>query len=467
MIFKTIKSEGLAHLSYLLGDAGECAVIDPRRDIEVYLEIARAEEVRITHILETHIHADFVSGSRELAARTGATIYGGRVRNKKQGDYGFEIHSLDEGDTVQVGAIALRALHTPGHSSEHISYVACGGGEGAEHDWAVFSGDTLFAGEVGRPDLEPGANHRELAELLFDSLHQKLMALDDGVEVYPCHGEGSPCGGSIGVRDATSIGYERRYNPRLQIKEKARFVEELLQELREEPMPAYYERLKAENHAGPEILGALPALAPLGADAFEKLARDPDIWVVDAREIAGFAAAHIKDSLNIALRAEFPVWAGRVLTTQMKLVLVADEPAAVSEARIHLMRIGLKLHGYLADGFKAWFNAGKPYASLGLLSVQELHRRMKSGDPGVQIVDVRTLGEWHNGHLDKATHIFVPDLFEGASGLKPEKPVLVYCGSGYRGSIAASILEKHGFEQVYNMPGGISAWGAADYSLVT
>jgi hydroxyacylglutathione hydrolase len=466
MLFETIKSDGLAHLSYVIGGGSQCAVIDPRRDVEAYLAVARENEVEITHIVETHVHADFISGARELAARTGATIYGGRIENRTQGDYGFDIETLEDGDTLEVGAITLRALHTPGHSSEHLSFVVSGGGAGAEHDWAVFTGDTLFAGEVGRPDLEPGADHRELAGMLFTSLHDKLMALDDGVEVYPCHGEGSPCGSTIGARDRTTIGYERRHNPRLQQDDKTEFVGALMQELEEEPMPAYYPRMKHINHAGPEVLGALGALQAYDIESFEAFIEDRDVLMIDAREIEAFAAAHIRGSLNIALRGAFPVWAGRLLEAERDYVLVADDAAAAEKARIHLLRIGIDLKGYLAGGFKRWFNAGKPYESMGLMSVHELHRRLEAGEDGLQILDVRTPGEWKSGHIEGAQHVFVPDLAEDMSRLDRERPVLTYCGSGFRASIAASMLAAEGFTEVYNLPGSMAAWKAAEYPLV-
>ncbi|MFP4599069.1 MAG: MBL fold metallo-hydrolase [Persicimonas sp.] len=467
MIFETIKSNGLASLSYIIGDGGACAVIDPRRDVEAYLAVASEHGAKITHIVETHVHADFVSGSRELAARTGATIYGGRIRNEVQGDYGFDITELENGDTLEIGSIKLRVLYTPGHSSEHLSYVISGGGAGAEDEWAVFTGDSLFAGEVGRPDLEPGADHEELASKLYDSLYDKLMALDDGIEVYPGHGEGSPCGSSIGARDKTTIGYERRHNPRLQEDEKSRFVNTLLGELEEEPMPAYYARLKHLNHEGPQVLGALEALEPYSVDAFEKLVDDEDVTIIDAREIEAFAAAHISGSLNIALRGSFPVWVGRLLDAERDYVLIADDAAAVETARIHLLRIGVdNLKGYLSGGFTSWFNAGKPYESMGLISVHELRRRQEAGEDDLQILDVRSPKEWHSGHIQDAQHIYVPDLPEKMSHLDRERPVLTYCGSGYRASIAASMLAANGFSQVYNLPGSMAAWEAADYPLV-
>ena len=464
MFFKVIKSEGLAHLSYMLGGDGQVAVIDPRRDVDVYIDEARQAGLRITHIFETHIHADFVSGSRELAARTGAIIHGGRVKNQTQGDYGFDLVSLDEGDEIEVGPVILRVLHTPGHSSEHVSYVVRGGGKGAKEEWAVFTGDTLFAGEVGRPDLEPGADHEELARQLFHSLHEKLLRLEDGVEVYPAHGEGSPCGSSIGARDRTTIGYERVHNERLHIEDCEAFVQALMRELEESPAPSYYRRLKRLNLDGPEVMGATMSreIEPLDADTFQRVMQGA--LVLDTREIEAYAGGHIEGSLHIALRGSFPVWAGRMLEADREIVLVTDDARAVEKIRAHLVRIGVNLpRGHLSGGIKSWFEAGKPFESSGLMSVHTLRERLE--DETLQVVDVREPGEWKGGQIHGARSIFVPDLVEQASQLDRSRPVVVYCGSGFRASIAASVLSREGFEQVHNLAGSIKAWKKAGYPL--
>ena len=464
MFSKTIKSSGLAHLSYMLGGDGQVAVIDPRRDVDVYIEAAREAGLEITHIFETHIHADFVSGSRELAAKTGAIMHGGAVKNETQGDYGFDIVSLEEGDCVEVGPVTFRVLHTPGHSSEHVSYVVRGGGKGASEEWGVFTGDTLFAGEVGRPDLEPGADHEELAKQLFDSLHEKLMKLDDGVEVYPAHGEGSPCGSSIGARDRTTIGYERAHNERLHITDCGAFVQALMKELEESPAPSYYKRLKRINLEGPEVLGASMQreIEALDAEKFE--ARMADAVVLDTREIEAFAGAHIEGALHIALRGSFPVWAGRMLDADDDLLLVTHDAQDVKTIREHLLRIGVNLpKGHLSGGISSWFEAGKPFTSTGLMSVQTLRERLE--DENLQVVDVREPGEWKEGQIHGARSIFVPELTKKLDALDASRPVVVYCGSGFRASIAVSVLARHGFTRVSNLAGSIKAWKNAGYPL--
>lgn len=472
MIFERIVSEGLAHYSYLFGDeqAGVCAVIDPRRDVEVYLELAQQHKARITHILETHIHADFVSGSRELADRTGAPIGVGATEK-----YGFEHQPLEDGERVELGEFTLKALHTPGHTPEHISFLIRGGA-GAKAPWGLFSGDTLFAGEVGRPDLLGDDQEEALARRLHHTLQEVVLPLGDEIVIYPAHGEGSPCGGSIGARKSSTIGYERKQNKLLQIADAEEFVETVLAELA--PAPSYYPRMKRINTEGPVLLGQRPFLSPLPAEQFAAERGEPDTIVLDTRSIEAFAGAHIPGSLNIGLREPFPIWAGRILDETLPLwagqilhpdhgiLLVAVDADAAEEARTDLLRVGYdKVVGFLRKGIHDWTEKGKEVAHLGVLSVHELKARLDEKD-NLQVVDVRSQKEWEEGHVSTATHIHVPDLEEQADRLDQAKPVVTYCGSGYRASIAASILKREGFVDVYNVPGSISAWQTAGYPLV-
>lgn len=471
MIFETVRSEGLAHFSYVLGDeqAGVCAVIDPRRDVDVYLEIARKNRARITAILETHVHADFVSGSRELAAKTGAPIYVGA-----NGAYGFAHEPLADGDTVELGDFALDVHHTPGHTREHVCFLARGGA-GASAPWGLFTGDTLFAGEVGRPDI-PGEEHvAELARLLHKTLRQKVLPLGDELIIYPAHGEGSPCGASIGARPTSTIGYERRHNPLLQIEEPDRFTQEILASL--PPVPAYYSRMKRVNAQGPVVLGSPPYLPPLNADDFMAEMEAPNTLVLDTREIEAFGAAHIPRSLNVALRKPFPVWAGRILDETLpiwtgwivrpenRILLVLPDASDVGTVHTELLRVGYdNLVGYLRQGIRGWTEAGKPISQIGQMSVHRLKERVDADDE-FQILDVRSETEWQAEHIPTATHIYVPDLEEQVNRLDRERPVAVYCGSGYRASIAASLLKRERFREVYNVPGSITAWKDAGYPL--
>ena len=459
MIFERVESEGLAHYSYVLGDesAGVCAVIDPRRDVACYLDIARRHSVAITALLETHIHADFVSGSCELAARTGAPVYVGAG-----GEYGFEHRPLAGGETIEVGSLTLAVLQTPGHTPEHVCFLVSGG-TGGEAPWGLFSGDTLFAGEVGRPDLLGEGTEERLARRLFHSLRQKIIPLGDEIIIYPAHGAGSPCGASIGERPTSTIGYERRHNQTLALDDEVAFVEKVLANL--SPAPTYYKKLKQINAAGPATLGAWPYLKPLTAAEFHQALDQPDSVVVDAREIEAFGGAHIEGAINIALRPRFPIWVGQVLAPEQRLLLVLPDEGKVDEALRHLLRVGYdNVGGYLRHGMRGWMEAGRPFVRLPQMSVQELKQHIERGD-GLQVLDVRSEAEWEQGAIPTARHVYAPYLEQHLDRLDRQKPVVTYCGSGYRASIAASILQRHGFGQVFNLPGSMDAWQAAGYPL--
>jgi hydroxyacylglutathione hydrolase len=468
MLFEQIVSEGLAHYSYILGDpaSGECLVVDPRRDVEIYLEIARANQMRIANILETHIHADYVSGARELAARTGAPL-----SISAYGVVGFEHTKLEDGDLIPLGTMQLEVLHTPGHTPEHICFLVSGGA-GSEAPWALFSGDLLFAGEVGRPDLLGEELEESLVYQLFDTLHSKILDLEEGVAVYPAHGAGSPCGASIGDRPLTTIGYEKKYNPVLQIKDQEDFVRAVREALA--PAPVYYRRVKEINTRGPEVVGQLPEIPALSAAEFRDLAEREDAVVIDARELTAYGGGHIQGSLHIGLRSSFPIWAGEILDETfpvwagqmidpaLQIGLVLPEISRPEQVQLYLFRIGIEnTAGYLREGIRTWLEAGYPFVRTEQLSVHELYEQIEEGD-APQIVDVRRRREWEGGHIPGARNIYIADLLERAGDLDPEQPVVTYCGTGYRASIASSLLEKAGFE-VKNIPGSMSAWREADF----
>lgn len=461
MILETVEARGLAHLSYLVGDerAGACAVVDPRRDISVYLEIARRHNVRITHILETHIHADFVSGSRELAAQTGAPICVGAAD-----EYGFEHQPLQDGDTLEVGSLRLTALHTPGHTPEHVCFLIQGG-KGAQEPWGLFSGDLLFAGEVGRPDLLGGGTEERLARDLYRTFHEKILPLPDGISVYPAHGEGSPCGGSIGDRRTTTIGYERQFNYKLGLMSEDDFVRLVLSDL--PPAPFYYPRMKRINAEGPPVVGCIPNPALLAADAFQEAMAQENAIVVDAREIEAFGGAHIEGAQNIALRDEFPIWAGWMLQPDQRILLAPQRTEDIEAIQRHLLRIGLdNLAGVLRRGMRGWIESGQRFTQLAQMSVHALKARVDAGAKDLQILDVRRADEWRGGHIPGAQNIFVPFLPENLDKLDPDRPLVVYCGGGYRASVAASLLQRHGFTKIHTVPGGMAAWTALNYPTV-
>lgn len=456
MFIDTFEAEGLAQLSYLIGDeaAGKGAVIDPRRDIDEYVERARDRGVRIVAAIDTHIHADFVSGVLALQRAAGATIYGGPV------GYRFPVQALRDGDEIGLGRITLSAIHTPGHTPEHVCLVARGG-RGAAAPWAVFTGDTLFAGEVGRPDLLGEGTEDGLARQLFHTLHRKLLPLGDELIVYPGHGKGSPCGGAIGDRTTTTIGYERRHNPRLAIRDEDAFVRDLLAS--QTPAPRYYARMKVVNATGPQEMPAQPFTA---LDPAEVAARqEGGALVLDTRDIEAFGGAHVPGALNIPLSGSFAVWAGKLIEDTRDLLLVG-EPDAVERARVNLARIGLdRVAGWLRGGMKYWEEAGLPLARVRQMSV---HQVSEAGDD-VQLLDVRYDDEFAAGHVPGAIHVELSKLERALAAdgraLDRERPVVTYCGSGSRAGIAASLLRRAGFEDVRAIPGSMTAWKNAGYPI--
>ncbi len=461
MVIETVFTQGVAHLSYLVGDraTGKAAIIDPRRDVDVYIELARQHKLAITHVLETHIHADFVSGTRELCARAASakaflSVEGGVT-------YGFECEQLKAGDTIDLGRVILTAKHTPGHTPEHMSFLAAEANH-ADQAFAVFSGDCLFADSVGRPDLLGDDATEGLAAQLYRSLYEFFLKLADDVRIHAAHGSGSPCGANIGDRLVSTIGYERRNNEALQFTGEAEFIEYVL--FNAPPEPVYYTRMKELNTEGPEVLGRLPCCVALSPKEFAGAVRRGNAQLVDNRQMRGFGGGHIDGALNIGPRAELSIWAGWGLDAKKPILLVLPDEADLPEVQKQLLRVGFsEFEGYLLGGMEQWDNTALPIAKLDQMSVQELNAELPPRD--LQIVDVRSPDEWQDGHVPGATYIFLPELEKKANRLDKKKPVAVYCDSGYRASLAASILQKIGFSEVHNIPGSWKAWQAAEYSI--
>jgi hydroxyacylglutathione hydrolase len=459
MVCETVFTEGVAHLSYLIGDkaTGKAAVIDARRDADVYLELARQHNLTITHALETHIHADFVSGTRELCDRTRSakavlSVEGGAK-------YSFDFEKLRDGDTINLGRVILTAKHTPGHTPEHLSFLAAEDNR-PDTPFAVFSGDTLFADSVGRPDLLGESQSKKLAHQLFVSIRDFFLKLPDGVRVHPAHGAGSPCGADIADRLVTTIGYERAHNMALQLTDEEEFVEFALNTA--PPEPRYYKRMKKENAVGPKILGNLPACPPLPAKEFQKLAAARSAQLVDNRSMLAFGGGHIAGAMNIGPRAELSIWAGWMLDPERPIFLVLPKDSDLPEVQRQLIRVGYtKFGGFLLGGMDQWNNKALPLETLPQMTVHEVKER--SGD--VQVLDVRSPEEWEDGHVPGATYLFLPELERKSGKLDKKKPVAVYCDSGYRASLGASLLKSYGFADVRNVPGSWKAWKAAGYEV--
>ena len=458
MLLETVLTEGIAELSYLIGDdkTGTAAVIDPRADVEIYVELARKRKVSITHVFETHIHADLVSGARELAARiqTAAIC----VSKEGKAKYDFEHQAVKDGDFYEFGDLVLTARHTPGHTPEHVSYEAAEKKRRSQ-PWGIFTGDSLFVNSAGRPDLMGSGQAEKLAEELFDTLYSYYLKLDDGVVIYPSHGHGSPCGASIGDRLTSTIGYERKFNPFLQHSDREEFKKYALSTA--PPEPTYYKRMKKLNARGPEVIGNLPVVPALPPKAFEAAVKKEDVVLVDTRSMLAFGGGHIAKALNIAGSPELSIWAGWLLDPKHSVLLVLESDVEVEKVVPLFLRTGFsKFSGYLVGSMKAWDNAGLRLVEVDQMTVHEVKRRGEE----LQVVDVRSPEEWEEGHIPGAVHFFLPELEKRAKELDKKKPIAVYCDSGYRASLGTSILQQHGFE-VHNVPGSWQAWQNAKYPI--
>ena len=453
MYFEQFYLGCLAHASYVAGSQGVAAVIDPQRDVDVYLEAARANGLRIGHVIETHLHADFVSGHRELAARTGATIYVGRQAGAQ-----FPHVAVSQGDEIQFGQCRLRFLETPGHTLESIC-VLLTDLDGSPEPFAVLTGDTLFIGDVGRPDLSPSHTPQQLAGLLYDSLHQKVLSLPDGVRVYPAHGAGSLCGRQMSSERSSTIGEQRVANYALRAATRDEFVHLIADALPERP--AYFARDAEINRTGAASLGDLPPLRELSPDALPRLQQSGAI-VLDTRPDIQFGAGHVPGSVNIPLSGQFAAWAGALLGLETDLLLVTENVADnAAESRMCLARVGIeRVAGYLVGGIAAWRAAGQAVEQLTHITVQDLSRLQSEG-AALQIADVRRPAEWEEGHIAGALLLPLNQIATAIGELDPGRPVAVHCKGGYRSAIAASLLLRAGFRQVVNVTGGFDAWKAA------
>lgn len=444
-------TSGLAQVAYAVADPEHrvAAFIDPRRDIDSYLAWVEEHHITVVAILETHVHADFISGATELAAATGAPIYAGRFGGSQ-----FPHQPLDDGDEVAMGAFRLRALWTPGHTPEHLSYLLLGsGGE----PLALFTGDTLFAGEIGRPDLLGEEQTGTLTHQLFETVTEKLAILPEELVVYPGHGPGSPCGKKIGEAAWTTIGQEKRFNYAFQPSTGEEFAAAVMSGM--PTPPAYYPILKRINRDGPRLLADLAAGGPLDPD---QVAREQEAGalVIDARDAEAFAKEHLPGAVNVGLDGNFATWAGWLTPYERPVVLILPDDGRYAEARRELRRVGIdEVIGFLAGGITAWADSGRPSAGLDVLPMTDLAQELAGAESEILVLDVREPGEWESGHIVGAINLPMSDIVAGEMPALPEEQGLaVICGSGYRSSIAASLLQNKGFSHLAVVPGGMEAW---------
>ncbi len=443
MLFERFEASGLAHYSYLVGDGTAAAVIDPRRDAAVYQRVALRNGMRITTILETHRHEDFVSGSVELASRTGARIY----HADAQLAYAYG-EPTTAGQRFPVGRLALEALATPGHTPGSVAYLLY---DPKGRLWMAFSGDTLFAGDVGRVDLVEGGDPLAMAELLYDSLHRRLLPLGDEVIVCPAHGAGSVCGVAIAERMITTIGLERRFNPRLQLDRSAFLREASATHHR----PPYFRRVELLNVRGAPLPRWFPLPEILSSERFAAALAN-GAAVLDVRSELAFGAAHIPGAISIGL-SRVSRYVGSLVPLESPLLLVGEGDQIVAAA-CELVRLGYdQVVGSLADGMSAWSQSGRAVASVDTVSVQQLCELLDDRGP-VAVLDVRTTGETLSaGEIEVATHISLVELPVRLQEVPPG-PLYIFCGSGARAMTAASVLAAAGRRDLHVVLGGVTAW---------
>lgn len=464
MYFKQFYLGCLAHASYLIGSEGEAAVVDPQRDVDQYIEDANAQNLKIKYILETHLHADFISGHLELAARTGAQIVFGEEARAT-----ISHRAVKDGDELRVGGVTLRILETPGHTPESICILVTDNedaGQDARAPDRLLTGDTLFIGDVGRPDLAGGKGYTApmMAAMMYDSLHEKILKLDDSVEVYPAHGAGSMCGKNLSTETSSTIGQQRKFNYALQPMTKEQFVAMMTTDLQE--APAYFSQDAEINRAGAEALNHLAkpqAMSP----AEVREASQHGCVVLDVRSAAEFGAAHVPGSLNIGLGGQFASWAGSLIPLTAQVVIVANSEAQVEEAQVRLARVGLeRVNGYLSGGVDAWRAAGFEDAQVPQISVVELKDLLKL-KPELQLLDVRRPAEYQSGHAPGAMTAPLAKFRDtlGSLNLNGDQPIAIICAGGYRSSAATSIAQQLGFNNLLNVTGGTNAWIKAGYEV--
>ncbi|MGH2819160.1 MAG: MBL fold metallo-hydrolase [Actinomycetota bacterium] len=462
MFFQQFYLESLGHASYLVGDegTGRALVLDPRRDVDVYFECARSQGLRIVQGIDTHGHNDYLSGVRELTARQDVELLGFEGAR-----LGYDHRVVRDEEIIEMGDVAFEVLYTPGHTPEHISLLVVDRAGGREPA-LLLSGGALLVGDLARPDLLGGSEETQRAATEFcHTIQEKILwKLPDHLEVWPTHVSGSLCGGNIGSRLSTTVGYERKTNAILaQVSSSEEFVDECIRTDNLPAVPPYWRRMRAQNLGGPELLGVLgepPALKP--SDFVE--AMEAGAVVLDARSPEAFAGGHVPGALNVGLGASFSTWAGTVVPGGAGILLVLEASGDLWEASWQLLRIGYDLPaGWLAGGMTAWRTSGRRVEMMNEIPVDALRPRVEAGE--VAVLDVRQPAEWAAGRIPKATFITGAEVPQRLEEVPGDVPVVVVCGSGYRSSVIASLLRARGRSDVANVVGGMGAWNSSGYPL--
>jgi hydroxyacylglutathione hydrolase len=460
MFLKVFVDEGLGNCSYLIAstETGLAAVIDPQRDVDRYFQVADGLGLKITYSLDTHLHSDFVTGAREMASKTAGKI---RIGASARAALDFDHMPLDEGYVLLLGGISMSVMATPGHTPEHISFIASPGG--SDESRSVFSGGALIVGGAARTDLLGHESSEPLARRLYNTIHHRLLGLSDDVRVYPTHGAGSFCAAPASRERTTTIGSERLTNRLAQAGSEDEFVRMALTGL--PSYPSYYRYLRELNRKGPRVLGGVPPPPSLSPQDAQRLMENGAV-IVDIRRPREFAAGHIRDSYGIPLASPLVTWAGWVVPFGSQIILVADDAAKREEAVRQLIRIGYDdLQGYLDGGIEAWEAAGLPVAGTPMIDVNELHARLQRGD-APHVIDVRFESEWKEGHLPGAEHIEAGRLAEPENtGVPRDRPVVIHCSAANRATVALSLLERRGYRNLTVLDTGFGKWRDSGYEV--
>jgi len=457
MFVKQLYTDCLAQAAYYIESDGEAAIVDPMRDYQEYIDFAKERGAKIKYIFETHFHADFVSGHVDLAAKTGAQIVYGSKANTS-----FETKLAEDGENLSIGKINIKVLHTPGHTPESVCYLLQYE-KGKDH--ALFSGDTLFVGDVGRPDLcQAGLDlsKEQMAEFLYDSLQTKIVGLDDDVILYPGHGPGSACGKNLGPETTSTLGKEKSFNYALQFKTKAEFVEAITDGIAEPP--SYFFASAALNQKGYEALADIMTSAnELGIEDFKNKVNE-NALIIDTRHPDEFELGFIPGSVNLGLNGQYAIWAATLFDLDRKIILVSAK-GQEEESIIRLARVGFSnIVGYLKDGIDTWKKANESMDMVISITPEEFALDVKHSDD--QVLDVRKADEWETCHLNGAESLNLETLEQNLDSIDKDLRYIVHCAGGYRSMVASSLLKKHGIANVRNVYGGMSKIKELDLDII-